>query len=447
MQSNLIRSIFALWLMGFTLPLFAQQVDMENIDREIKVAENVLSSLLKETFKSENGMAMLGGSAHSVKGSYLNDFGVLFNIAAPNLMNNHYWHWSDGNPGAIIIDGRRKGTYRYRYNSDDCDNCDEKEEEREKERDEEEEDNNEELLSVMEDKFRAFIHLFVKDYAFMLRSVPESEKIVIKMSIGNHILVGSGSWQGNIRHSGATISATIKKSDILAYQKDQISEEALMESIVFVGEKGEDENEAENRNFEIIASIFEKLYPTHSGKPFRMYGRPSYEKVEGLGVIFYLNLGSRFNFDFDFNFNFDVEPFVIDLERLNSDNLTEDKKKELEKEIEEKAQAFKEKAEKLKDKNLAVVKMIEEEQNPEKLDSAYNDFLAELKQNIVEYTSFVKDLAPDEGLIFKIQLPKCEGCNVMPEKLEIIAKQPVLEGYRKGTITLEDAVKQLMVDR
>ena len=87
-------------------------------------------------------------------------------------------------------------------------------------------------------------------------------------------------------------------------------------------------------------------------------------------------------------------------------------------------------------------KEAEEKENP---DDSYPDFIADLKNSIIEYGSIVKELKSDESLIFKISFPKCEDCQKMPTQMEITAKKSTLDAYRKEQISLEDAINQLVV--
>ena len=57
----------------------------------------------------------------------------------------------------------------------------------------------------------------------------------------------------------------------------------------------------------------------------------------------------------------------------------------------------------------------------------------------------LKSLAADEMVTFRLNITTCDECEKVPEKVEISVKQPVLEGYRKGTLTIEQALAQLKV--
>ena len=74
----------------------------------------------------------------------------------------------------------------------------------------------------------------------------------------------------------------------------------------------------------------------------------------------------------------------------------------------------------------------------------YTPFLEDVKKQIVEYGSIVKDLEDKEALIFRIGFNDCR-CKTRPDELEITAMRSTLEAYRKGKITLEEGVRQLKV--
>lgn len=86
------------------------------------------------------------------------------------------------------------------------------------------------------------------------------------------------------------------------------------------------------------------------------------------------------------------------------------------------------------------------EERDEAVNSMYPKFEKELKANILDYGKTVKSLKGEESLRFEVKLTECKGCE-MPEKLEVIVKQSVLADYNAGKITKENATKKMIVKK
>lgn len=402
-------------LLFFALILGAQSPDMDRMKRDIEVGENILASLLEESYEGFNAYtsAMLLGDGSNVEGSYLEGFGVLFTIAPRRMLGAVNWGQGnyiirDNQTMSITIpdtEGKGKGK-RGRTASGFASTGDT------------------DTISL-EAKFKEMVETFAVDYAYLMRRLPADEKIMIRYGgkqshSGTWSVLAGGAGVSSFS-SQSVYSAVIEKSDLEAHQNGRLSQAQLVDKIKFTSEK-EGTNE-ENRDLTLLTSIFSRLYQSDlsSDETFKLRGTPKYENIEGLGAVVYLSVGpKRYAYSYYFN---GVRIKDKGSNRINI--VVPDERGD------EKADA---KADSDTDEDKA-----------DEIDDAYPDFMSELEQNIVEYGSIVKDLAKDEALIFKINFFDCKDCEVMPEKIEITAMQSTLAAYRKGNISLDKAVGQLKI--
>lgn len=411
-----MKYIITFVLLMFAAALFAQ--DMERMKRDVEVGENILASLLEDSYGEVEVIAsnlFLNGRGN-VEGSYLEGFGVLFTIAPGGFLGAAAW-----GDGKYVIRSGRGGAVSFGLGN----------EEREKEKTAGAEEQEVEVVEL-ESPFREVVETFATDYAYLMRELPAGEKIMIRyggrpFSIGG-VAVVSGS------EAGSRYSAVIEKADLNAYEKGRLSKEQLAERIRFTVAEGD---RRDDRDLKLLTSIFSRLYQSdlNGNDIFRLRGTPHFERIEGLGAVIHMNVGAKFPYGTYF-FNQDYN--IIQLRGLRD--------REAARRDRERVHIFVPEAE--GDRRGAVTvegDADESTEDPAEIDEAYLDFKAELERNIVEYGSIVKELAEDEALIFRVRFFDCEDCEVMPRQLEITARQPVLNAYRTGSSDLDDAVGQLVV--
>lgn len=390
-----MKSGITIVLLFTTLFLWAQGPDTDRLQREIEVAENILASLLETAGEEEQPNARFFFSRNQVEGAYLEGFGVLFTIQ-PDFLGRiagtgNVQFFFPGDAPRVIVQGKAEKS--------------------------ETEERDEPPLAGFEDRFRQVSLDFLADYAFLLRQLPEEEKVMIRLNTKT-----AGTFVGPARglarqQSELAYSAVLPKADMLAFQEGRISRDQLADRIAFTfQEKGPEGDTGIDRDLELLSGIFHRLYRSDLSETFRISGMPSYERIPGAGAILHLSMTSG---------QFGFAPAISGL-RFSGDNaigyvFRADEDEENETGADEQA-----------DKAQAV-------------DQAYPAFEATLLENIVEYGSIVKDLQEKEALIFRVTFPSCDGCRAMPAKLEVTARRSTLQDYRQGRLTLEQAVGQLSV--
>jgi hypothetical protein len=387
---------------AITLPLFfitliagAQGPDLERLQREIEVGENILASLWEEAPGEGETDVFFFGRRSEVEGGYLDGFGVLFTISSP------FSTATIGNGNQVFI--YQQGSNRILSG---------------KVRPGEEEKDQAADTPLPEDHFRRVAEEYMAEYAYLLRELPAGEKIMIRF--GNRDANVLATYPRGVRwttgKNRSSFSAVLAKKEVIAYQDGRIDRSQLAEKIQYTFEAA-DEPEAD-RDLELLSSVFDRLYESDLSEDFFISGHPSYEKIPGVGAILHVSLSSRY-------LDWPSRITRLRFGRGNTFRYLFDNDEDTEGEEEDPND----------DKPEAT----------EKVDAAYPAFLGALLENVVEYGSIVKTLGPEEALLFRVELPPCDDCEVMPAKLEITARKAVLESYRKGAISLDEAVDQLVV--
>jgi hypothetical protein len=87
---------------------------------------------------------------------------------------------------------------------------------------------------------------------------------------------------------------------------------------------------------------------------------------------------------------------------------------------------------------------LSQEERDELIKSLYPKFEEELKDNIIEYGKNVKSLADSEQLIFKLGITKCKGCEI-PDTIELQLKGKTINELRAGKLNQAQALKEVKV--
>ena len=84
------------------------------------------------------------------------------------------------------------------------------------------------------------------------------------------------------------------------------------------------------------------------------------------------------------------------------------------------------------------------ERSDKQVDSTYQKMVPEVQKAMIEYGRTLRDLASDEWLSVKIDIPACENCE-SPSVVEINVPQKVLEEYDRRSISLDTALGRMEV--
>ncbi|UXX78768.1 hypothetical protein N7E81_15525 [Reichenbachiella carrageenanivorans] len=79
-----------------------------------------------------------------------------------------------------------------------------------------------------------------------------------------------------------------------------------------------------------------------------------------------------------------------------------------------------------------------------KVKEMYPKFINELKQNILDYGKTIKSLQPNESILFQIRMSECNSCD-LPEEINVLVKNQILQDLDAGKINESKALEQIKV--
>lgn len=404
---NMKQIILVIALFSATMG-FAQTIDQQRMNRDIEVAENILSALIKQQ-NSADGFYMVGNHS-GVEGTYLEGYGVVFSI---NQSSTHFYALA---PRAAATRKADKDVqvYSYGYGQGKSQS-----------------DAARDSIAVEQNKIlKEAMQLFLSDYAYLIGQLKPEEKIMLRndrngWDFGNIYNIAIAGVGMSLENSSPTLSAEAKVSDIQSYQSGKLNREQFLQRIAIVENSRQAEVEPDVK---LLASVFERLYQDDLSENFRITGRSGYQRLAGLGLIYSFNFSQGGYFSWGSGaastlFSVRGKNRAITItgsgDIVNGDVKT-DEQKTGEKEGNSKAEIQKQ----------------------------YDDFLNTFKQNMIEYGRLAKSLPADELLIFRLNFQglDCDDCAIA-EHVELTVKGSVLKDFDAGKISVAQGVSQIKMTK
>ena len=407
---------------------FAQKLDEQRMERDIEVAENILSTLLKQQFDKRSFFPI------EVRGNYRAGYGVTFTI--PNLQTGV---WMQGFDVPAISWSNGEGSFSYTITDDDgvavidrqqAEN-DKEQAERNRdqaERNREQAERNREVArqqknrattisgsvartskapraaglkrtnpridrdSLREESNKKVINAikeFMADYSDLIGQLTPTERVVVTNRGENERF-----WFGQFdnQQGNTYLLVEANKSDLTQYKQSKMTRDQLMAKIKVVNSELDNELQPD---LELLASIFNRLYRSDLSKTYFTQGNTYYERLKDFGVIYYMQVYSSNQQDDDF--------WAMPTISLNE---------------------------------------VDQKTRDEKVKELYPLFAKSIKEDMLEYGRTLKSLKDDENLIFNIKLTRCVGCGI-PSSLELTVKNSVLKDYSSGKLTKEAAMQKI----
>ncbi|MDH5475459.1 MAG: hypothetical protein OEX22_07200 [Cyclobacteriaceae bacterium] len=384
----------------------AQTIDMERMNRDIKIAEDILSTLIR----SENRGYFFGSN---VEGNYLEGYGVTFSlpnnsfmvktndmtfVKAPRGESFSYSITTDEDDDQLIMVQKEKIKDEMERMGEEMKRVKKEQmrvredQERMRARREEGRENRFNWGEESNARIEEGMKTFLVDYADLIGQLKPSDKIIITTKGRNEI------WfeNSNGSRTGKTKSAEIQKSDLIAYKKGETSREEALEKVVIKNKEVDTEKE---KDLEIFSGIIARLYePDFSQTYYTMRHTLNYERLESFGVIFSMKVYSSNSND-----------------GLHSIRTTRESG-------------------------------LSQQERDKKVEAMYPDFEKSLIENILDYGRTIKSIKPDESLMFKVKLTECNGCD-MPKSIEVTVRASVLSDYNAGKVSRDKAVNLVKVKK
>jgi hypothetical protein len=390
---------------------FAQKIDQERMDRDIEIAENALSTIIKQQFDRRNMWL-------DVKANYTPGFGVTMRL--PNDNSSWIYEYNvKGRGGATIIAPPAGGSYSspvvvYSSGGSDDSNSNNNsygngysksngDKLMEKDKDKGKDKNLESRDSARTAFYTAMIKAskdFIADYGDLLSQLTPEEKILItNRGEGGRFYYD---YNKNSKRLLVTIEGT--KGDIIAFKQGKITRDQMMSKIKVVNTETTNEIETD---LELFSSIMSRLYRSDLSKTFYTDENIYYERLKDFGVIYYMSAYSGYEMDRTVTDKDNGRLWRLPTQRLEG---------------------------------------LTQEQRDKKVTELYPQFEKELKDNIVEYAQTVKSLKDEEMFVFNIQITKCVGCNI-PSSLELSLKNSMVRKLAAGQATKAEVVAAINVKK
>jgi hypothetical protein len=376
----------------------AQKIDEERMRRDLEVAENVLSTLIRQQFNNQRTFFPL-----EVHGSYQNGYGVTLTLPADFTTPIVFSMPSDGNNVFMFEDNMNElnpvRSYSYSYQMDSNgdvryeDNRNSntvrlKDKNKEKKR-----ANIDSTKNAYNSKVVEAAKMFLTDYGDMISQLAPNEKIVITNQ-GNQPRAWVNQYFDSPKRTH--LSVEVLKSDLTALRQGKISRDQAIGKITVVNTEAVTEVEPD---LELLNSMFNRLYRVDLSKTFFTEDNIYYERLKDFGAIFYMNV---FSSD-------EIAPQRFVMPTLGLDDV-----------------------------DLAT--------RNKKIKEVYPKFEQELKENIVEYGRTVKSIKDNEVLVIQVRVTRCPECNI-PSSLEFTVKGSVLKDYNNGKLDKNAAISKIAVKK
>lgn len=411
----------------------AQKLDEARMDRDIKVAEGVLSTLIKQQFDRQRMFFPL-----EVRGSYEAGYGVIFHLPVdytfPVAMN-----FSGDAGDLMLLDGDLPGSFSYSLKSPPAPGrMDEKdikslEEEaqalseqarafseqnrasqeqvralREQARALEEHSrelrgraragmrsaNADSLRKVYNEKLLAAAKDFLVDYGDLISQLGAQERVVIT-NRGDQPRVWMNQFYSAPKRT--YISVEMTKADMTAHKQGKLTREQALSKVKVINTESVD---AAEPDLELFSSIFNRLYRPDLATTFFTSESIYYERLKDFGAVYYMKVYSS----------------------------TESRK----------SGRYEMPTVKLSDLDQAA--------RDKKVKELYPLFEKELRENLLEYGRTVKSLGDNESLVVNVRMTKCAGCSI-PASLEASVKGSVLKDYSAGKLSKDAALAKVTVKK
>lgn len=369
------------------------QKDEERMNRDLKVAENILSTLIKQKLEKRNFFPV------EVNATYRAGYGVTFNlpleISGPLV-------WGITSPELQMLDGNRYSQY-FEFQTEEPVVIDRILDEDRKVATEAirgaaklaqgRKVNTDSIRTATNEKLIEACKEFLADYGDLISQLQANEKIIITNRSD-----GQRNWfiafQNEMRPTYLSIETT--KGEVAQLKQGKVSRDQFMKNLKVLNTQTDSELQPD---LELLTSIFNRLYRRDLSKSFFTDENIYFERLKDYGVIYYMNVFSSNQINRD--------RWVIPTLGLNN---------------------------------------LSQEERDKKVKELYPVFERDIKADILEYGRTVKSLKANEVLVFNIALTRCQGCGI-PATLELSVKSNVLSDYAAGKISKDVALGKFEVKK
>jgi hypothetical protein len=400
-----MKKVMIICVMLMSTIAFAQkQLDEERMQRDIEVAENILSTLIKQQMGKRSFFPF------EVEGNYLPGYGVTFRlpndffgnmfISFDNSFDNTFQITAPPEPEIPGEPARPVKSYTYSYSNEDRARQEAKRSTvRARTKTPKGNVSSDSSRNAYNENLIEAAKSFIADYGDLLTQLQPNEKIIItnKGENRNFPMVWMGKALEKPKQNIISVEGT--KADINQFRQGKMTRDQLIKKLNVVNSEVSDELQPD---LELLSSIFNRLYSRDLSKTFFCDDNIYYEKLKDYGAVYHMQVYASSQID-----GYDEATYSMPTLHLNDlDQTTRDKK----------------------------------------VKEMYPEFEKNIKEDFLEYGRTVKSLKDDETLNFDITMTRCKGCAI-PSSIELSVKNSVLKDYSSGKITKDAALAKINMKR
>lgn len=389
-MKHAIRILIAIVISSLNVPsLYSQDIDPERMNRDINITENILQEMFKTTSNAPglhvSSGAFAFGAHNDISGTYLHEYGVIFTIPARRSV---FVFATD--------DEDEAAAFSFQYGSGDTGK------------------------EVSRETIVTRISEFLREYGSTIGQLRNDDRITViygSNTSQRHAIVRAFAGTGKqVQEQSAelpsSIYVTARKSDLEAYKRGSISLDAFDDRLDITI----NEEDTERQDLKIMANILKTSFEESNSEAFRIRGDVNSIYIDDLGALFYLDssYGSGF-----FELNAAVVKIREEIKKIERDDSSS---------------VWVSRTPAPDRKSMA--------SNGDRA-AAYQTFLQQLKETLVDYGRTLKSVQPDEQVYVSVTLPGAS--DEVPERVDLQIRKSVLEQLDRGQTSRAQAISQVVV--
>ena len=248
---------------------------------------------------------------------------------------------------------------------------------------------------------------FLADYAGIIGQLDDDQMISVRRGGSVHsnldevyIATGYGDdrslWSTKTKGDESELIVEVKVANINALRRGGMSRDDFFKSINVIENIMDYSKDAD---LETLSAMFSRLYKKDLSDTYYSERYPKYSKLSNFGVIIKMKFYSSYE-----------DNKVYSMPTINKKGLT------------------------LEERNNHVMELLPK-------------FESDFKENMVNYGRTLKNLDSDEVLLFEVNMTTCKGCADFPEIMKFSIQKSALHKYNRGSISMDEAVAMINVDR
>jgi len=226
----------------------------------------------------------------------------------------------------------------------------------------------------------------------MINQLKPTDRIMVSTKKSDYVYVTGAKVNSNSTIGTAGMTTEMLKKDHMDYLSGKITRDDL-KAMIKVKKNGESNR---SKDLDLFASMLSTVYDDEYTDSYFISWKPEYQRLEGVGAIYSFKVYSSYDEDGWYRMP------GIDKHGLNS------------------------------------------QQRNEEVEKLYPVFIESMKANIVQYGRTIASLEPNEMVLLKVTLTKCDDCSI-PKKIQFGVKQSVLKSFRAGEIGEKEAISKVTV--